>query len=366
LPDLSGLEIEARQPEGYAFYSVYPQAYAAAASPLAAPDWRVIGVRSIGTSLAAMVAAALGAPPAVTVRPVGHPFSRRIELSTALAAEFAAHQGRFALVDEGPGLSGSSFGAVADALEALGVARERLHAFPSHGADLGPQASEAHRARWSALPRHHVTFEALTESGRRLLERAEALVGPAVAPLQDLSGGAWRALRPAAGAVPANAFQERRKYLLRTADGAWLLKFAGLGRISERKLALAQRLHAAGFSPEPAGLADGFLIERWIEPAPAPEAPPPLADYLRLRASLAANRDEGASLEALLEMARVNAAEAGLDTRALQRFEPELPRLQPRVRPVLTDNRLHRWEWIGSGDGRWLKTDAVDHHAPTT
>jgi hypothetical protein len=100
-------------------------------------------------------------------------------------------------------------------------------------------------------------------------------------------------------------------------------------------------------------------VERWIEAHPLPDEPPPLAGYLALRAALPA--EPGASLEALIEMARVNTSEAGLDPAPLERFDSK--KLRPRVRPVLTDNRLHRWEWIAAPDGRWLKTDALDHHA---
>ena len=32
-----------------------------------------------------------------------------------------------------------------------------------------------------------------------------------------------------------------------------------------------------------------------------------------------------------------------------------------KLNRVDTDNRLHVWEWIATGDGRILKTDALDH-----
>ncbi len=59
--------------EGYAHYAVYPELYAEAARGMDAPPV-VIGLRSIGLGLACMVAAACGAEPPVTLRPVGHPF----------------------------------------------------------------------------------------------------------------------------------------------------------------------------------------------------------------------------------------------------------------------------------------------------
>ena len=62
-----------------------------------------------------------GAIDAVTVRPVGPPFERRLALGPRLARALTRHQGRgAAVVDEGPGLSGSSFAAVLDLLESSG------------------------------------------------------------------------------------------------------------------------------------------------------------------------------------------------------------------------------------------------------
>src|SRR4051812_20782606 len=105
--------VEVRLPEGFAFYAVYPEAYIAAARRLNLKGMpSVIGIRSIGTTLGAVVAAALGAPPPTTVRPFGDPFARQVELADQVVD--GAH---YVIVDEGPGLSGSSFGAVADWLE---------------------------------------------------------------------------------------------------------------------------------------------------------------------------------------------------------------------------------------------------------
>ena len=351
-------EIEVRTPEGYAFYALHPDLYAAAARELPPGDYRVIGLRSIGTSLAAVAAAVLKAPPPITVRPTGHPFARTLALAPELEAELRAHAGPFVIVDEGPGLSGSSFGAAADALERLGVAADRIAFLPGHGGDLGPQASPEHRARWAVASRPVTDFDAVVRP--KLLAAAEALVGPAVAPLEDLSGGAWR--EGWSDPPPAWPAAERRKFALRTADGAWLLKFAGLGRVGRRKLERARRLHAAGWTAEPAGLAEGFLIERWREDAvrgrPSPEE---LADYLALRA--AAPADSGADAAALHAMIGVNAAEAlgAAGAEAADRLTPDIHRLDALTRRVETDGRLHRWEWLLAPDGRPLKTDALDH-----
>ena len=84
-------QVELRVPEGFAFYALFPEAYAEAARRLAlSGPPRVIGIRSIGTSLGAIAAAALGAPPPVTVRPFGDPFARKIAVDPALEAELLA------------------------------------------------------------------------------------------------------------------------------------------------------------------------------------------------------------------------------------------------------------------------------------
>jgi hypothetical protein len=363
-------EIEVKQPEGYAFYALYPEAYLEAA--LALPpgkEWRVLGLRSIGTSLAAVVAAALGAPPPLTARPTGHPFDRRLAPSRELRAELErAGHARFAVVDEGPGLSGSSFAAAIELLEECGVPPDRMHALPGHDGDLGPQAGPERRARWSRTRRHLVSTDALLLESGRLQAWAESLVGAATAPLEDLSGGGWRGVlySDEAAWTPANAAQERRKFLMRTAEGAWLLKFAGLGRIGERKMARARALHAEGFTPEPAGLVHGFLVERWCEDLrPLPDGGADvdhLAAYLAFRAR-SFPAEPGASLPALFEMARANTAEALGDAAAgaLEPFRPS-PALAACARPVEIDGRLHRWEWLISPTGacsrptRWTTT----------
>jgi hypothetical protein len=374
--------IGTKQAEGYAFYALYPEAYLEAARALKGIEpVRVVGIRSIGAGLAALVAAAIDAPPPVTLRPVGHPFQRRIAAAAELADEVRSNAAAtFAIVDEGPGLSGSSFGAVADWLEANGVARSRIHAFPSHAGDLGPEASAVHRERWAALPRHVVAFEDLllhpSEPTHRLDSWVADLVGPGMAPLEDLSGGAWRAgVYPGEEAWPsANLQQERRKYRLRTASGLWLLKFAGLGHDGERKLERGRLLHEAGFTPEVAGFRHGFLVERWIDDAKPVDSRTvdrarfldQAARYLAFRARhLPAPDARGAGPGDLLHMARRNAALAlgEAAASALDAWTSRLPALEAGLRRVDTDNRMQAHEWLQRPDGSFLKTDALDHSA---
>lgn len=374
LPDL----IRMRRAEGYAFYSLYPEAYLEAAARLPprfsdAPT--VIGLRSIGTGLAALASVALKSCPPITLRPVGHPFQRELRISDRLRARLLSDpEASYVIVDEGPGLSGSSFGAVADWLDSQGVGADRIAFLPGHGGDLGPQASGPHRRRWAAATRPVADFDSLFRSDEGPfppLERwFEDLLGPPIEPLEDLSGGAWRRLHDSTGALPANPQQERRKFLQRTGSGPWLLKFAGLGRAGEERLERARALHAAGFTPEPAGLRHGFLAERWLEHARplvdvTADAVDRLAGYLSFRARhLPAPADSGAPLTDLLTMAHTNVAEAlGSDAAtALDRWTPDrLAGLETAVRRIVTDNRLHRWEWLRLPDGRMIKADALDH-----
>lgn len=369
-------EVATRTGEGYAFYAVYPEGFleAAGRAGFDRPP-TVIGLRSIGTGLAAMVAAATGAEPPITLRPSGHPFRREIRLSPALEAHLRARaSGRFAVVDEGPGLSGSSMGAVGDLLQRLGVPEDRIDWFPSHRGDLGPQADPRRRARWSRARRHVVDFDALCLAGGAALPLEtwfEDITGPALEPLRDLSGGAWRALRPDGADLPAHGAMERRKSLLTAARGRFLLKFAGLGPEADAKLARARALHAEGFTPEPLALRHGFLLEPWIEGARPldPKADRPallahLARYLAFRArAFPAGPHDGASPDDLAEMIRVNVSEA-LDTGAGDALSARFCALigeAPPLCPVHVDGRLHAWEWLRTPEGRILKTDALDH-----
>lgn len=378
-PRLDGEAIRTRLAEGYAFYALYPEAYLEAALGLGrAPDAVIVGIRSIGAGLAAMVAAGLEAGAAVTVRPVGHPFRRRLRLAPALGAELGRPASLYAVVDEGPGLSGSSFGAAVDALQEAGAPPSRIRLFPSHRGPPGPRADPDLLRRWPSLQRRVIEADELilrsADPQRRLERWAAALVGEPEAPLQDLSAGAWRGrLYADEAAWPAVlAGQERRKFLMRTAAGPWLLKFAGLGAEGERKLERARALHGAGFGPQTAGLAHGFLVQRWIEdakPLDLARGRPPgllrrLGDYLGFLARRFPASGGGASPGRLLEMARVNAEEVLGPWAAgrLRSWEGRLAALEPSPRPVDIDGRLHAWEWLAGPGGRLVKTDALDHH----
>jgi hypothetical protein len=370
-PDLA---LRLKLPEGYAFYALYPESYALAARRSGlGHETRIVGIRSIGTSLAAIVAAALGTGRPETVRPVGHPFGRSLQPTPARADRLLPAPGALALVDEGPGLSGSSFGAVADWLEARGVPENRLHVFPSHAGDLGPQASDGHRARWARLQRHLVPSDMVLRLGEALprpVTWAADLIGHPVAPVKDVCGGAWRSERRFSETPPTQAHQERIKLLVRTGSGAWLLKFIGLGEEGARKADLARCLADAALTPAVVGLRHGFIVERWhgdaspIDGIGKDALVAHLARYLGFRARSLRPGPRGASLGTLAAMVVHNSEQAGLDdlSSAHRRALAGAAQLKRSVYPVTIDGRLQPWEWLLTPGGQILKTDAVDHH----
>lgn len=369
--------------EGYAFYALYPEGHGMAAlqvresGALSGERTRVLGLRSIGTSLAAMVAAGLRAPGFDTLRPKGHPFERLTgRLPPANWAPDAA------VVDEGPGLSGSSFLAGVEALRRAGVPQPRVHLFPSHGHGPGPAATVQARLLWREQPVHYLDFEEIAGSvaqpPHRLLDWVRDRLHGIRGDMLDLSGGGWRDRHgDQAAALPAQVHMERLKFLLPADGGDWLLRFAGLGRGGRLAWARRQLLARQGFCPPVQGLWHGFTAERWLahaRPLPlwAPAQQPTrglllerLAEYLGFRGlHLPAPAPSGATREALLDMAGHNIAK-GLGeegARAWQAWRGALPAaaLVMPLHRVLTDNRLHAWEWLW--DGRTLlKADAVDH-----
>jgi hypothetical protein len=357
-------DVSARTAEGFAYYGLLPEQYVVAAERFAcerrSSALTCIGVRGIGAPLAHVVAAAAsrcGVRSRVfTVRPRGHPFDRRLDLTDRLRRRIVdAHAGCFAVVDEGPGLSGSSFAAVSDALMASGVGGDRIVIFPSWCAP--EEALRSPRGR-DVIRRHHLVVAPFDDVWRD--EGAE-----------DVSAGRWRTRvfgNNSAEWPAVHPQHERRKYLTSGGPAPRLKRFVGLGRYGRAKLARARALAEAGFGPSPLDLARGFLCEEWVAHTAPPAVGRPtravvdrIAEYLAfLGRTFATGRP--AQVIDLVEMMRVNVTEAlGADHAACvdaaaadaQRFaEPE----------VALDGRMLPHEWIASERGL-LKADALDHHA---
>ena len=371
--------VEIKEAEGFAFYAVYPESYAEAAiaSGLSA-DTLVIGIRSIGASLSAMCASALGARPPITLRPLGHPFDRRVAIASELSQKLLSYPlGDVAIVDEGPGLSGSSFCCVAEWLEDHGIDSERIHFFPSHKGGLGSKAGERRKSRWSKSARHVCDLDDLllgpSGSSCRLARWVGQLVGPLVEPLEDISAGNWRYKLGYDGSElpPTDPRLERRKFLAHTEDATWLVKFAGLGETGARKLARARLLADKGFIQPVMGLCHGFLVQRWCMGRPLQQQEvhcdrfiEHLGKYLTFRTLyLPKSHLPGAPLSTLCEMAAANVQET-MGSRAASRLKTRLDTATLSIaamQPIDIDGRLHRWEWSLDAGENYLKADALDH-----
>jgi hypothetical protein len=350
-----------RVSEGFAYYALFPEGYLLAAEryvlqqqPASAA---VLGIRSIGTTLSAVVAATFEShgcrTTSWTVRPGGHPFDRRLRLSTELAmrlGECAADGACFAIVDEGPGLSGSSFAAVVDALEALGIASSRIALFPSWDADPDRLRSSRAQSVWRTHQRCCV--------GAR-----EAGIGPERAfgiddAVEDWSGGLWRESQfgPETRWPAVQPQHERWKVLVGCERR--VIRFAGLGRYGDATALRARTLFDAGLGGRPGTLAGGFLDLPFVAGTPIVSGTVTASDaaamgrYVGCLSRIFAGGVE-TSEGVLMPMLETNVAELLGISGGLPAFVPG-----PLVH---IDGRMLAHEWLRTEDGL-RKIDALDHH----
>lgn len=360
LPVLPPLELPATlplsPPEGFAFYALHPLDFAdmVAGCEIAGRCAAVVGIRSIGSTLSAVVMAALErrgvAVRRLTVRPKGHPYDRRTEFDPS-EREWVARQQKlgadFLVVDEGPGMSGSSFLSVGEALRAAGAARVQF--LCSRQPNVNALCAREGSRRWS---------------GFRALYAAPATHLPAEAKIY-LGGGYWRheLMGRETERWPASWSQmERLKFL--TADRSRVFKFEGFGRFGA---AMAQnwcRVSESGFAPAVESAGDGFLSYPFVrgDILAAPELDAELlermADYCAFR-SWEFRSAEPAGNHELEVMLRFNVAEefgVELGDRAC---------LPPGGRAVLVDGRMLPHKWIRRAENsegrRYIKCDVASH-----
>jgi hypothetical protein len=259
----------------------------------------------------------------------------------------------FLLIDEGPGLSGSSFCGTAALLGGLGVPIERIVLFPSHAPDPAAFRSQEARERWPRYPMFHVAFEEVVQ---------DVATWPPGSP--ELSVGGWRSLFYRDGIVQPAVLgaQERRKYL---GPGPVLHKFAGLGRYGAQARERANRLAAVGFVPAVQGLQHGFTQQSFVASRPLGRGDGE-GRFLRFAARYLGHlgrtfaTGEPARPESLLPMLVANATEALGEGAVPPGFERHAGSLPPAP-AVALDGRVLPHEWLRTGHG-YLKTDATDHH----
>jgi hypothetical protein len=342
LPDALQLSVA----EGFAYYALHPQKFidlARTLSPLQSA--RVIGLRSIGTTLSAVFCAALRArgvaAERITVRPHGHPYERQFSFNEREVCwlRSSASEPHVFVVDEGPGISGSSFLSVAEAAEHAGVSRDRIWMLGSRWPDPALLRAPNAADRWS---RYH--FRAV----------APAPVLPSAAAI-DLGGGSWRSAFPPDCRPAIWSQLESAKYM--SVDGRRRFKFHGYGHYGETIAARAANLAASGFAPPLLALEKGFGVYdfipgRSLTPSDiSPELLHRLAEYCAFRAR--EFRSDEISPE--------------LSTMAAWNWQCEFgaalaPPLTLDVQTcVVTDSRMLPHEWLRADDGRILKFDAVSH-----
>ncbi len=343
LPQVPDQALRVRTPEGFAFYGVHPDAYDRAAVSFLRQHrpqrCHVVGIRSIGAPLSGVVAATLRRRGVATtrqlVRPTGHPHDRVLR-EPVVPAPVGAH---CLIVDEGPGLSGSSFAAVAEAAEQAGYVPDCIHLLPSWDASANQLCSERGQAAWRKYSRSVAAWTLAW--------------APSIPPsAHDVSAGAWRGAVEGTDDLLLFPAHERRKFIF---DGR-LAKYGGIGHCGDASDRVAERAASHGFSAEFLGRKDGFRHFRWYGEAAIADPPvETVLQYLLFRATL--TREAEQPIDPLREMVSTNCALAGLPEPALAE---SAWREYAAQQPIAVDGRLQRQEWLRAG-ARWWKADSCDH-----
>jgi hypothetical protein len=335
--------------EGFAYYALHPLKIVDLLDTLTVPPTAaVLGIRSIGVTLSAVLTAALkrrgSEASRITVRPAGHPYERRLTLSDEQKSWIRSRgrQARFLVIDEGPGLSGSSFLAVAEALTEAGIQAENILLIGSRQPDPAQLRAPNAEQRWNRF-----RFTCLA-SAPYVPEGAAIAIG----------GGQWRneLLAPDEPRPAAWAQLEMAKFL--SVDRELFYKFEGFGHFGGEIGQRARVLAESGLGPDYLGSKAGFGMYgisagRRLRPAELPirELLKHLAEYCAFRLRHFPADDSQPS--ALDEMASWNwSLEFGptADDRALE--------VEHRV---FCDARMMPHKWLVSPDGRLLKLDGVAH-----
>jgi hypothetical protein len=389
----------AKIPEGFEFYALYPEQYCHSTLKWIAQNRGsgrnrnvlVIGIRSIGTTLSALVMVTLHAagwqPKRITVRPTGSPFERTVELPHA-ALKDAQHA---LVVDEGPGLSGSSIAAVAHSWVSAGLKHEQVSFLPGHDRAPGQAASADIHRWWASTARYVAPLEELRWNNSSLTESLAAKskelcrVTEPFLHTEDLSGGLWREkfYPNPVDYPPAATIFERLKFRCSTDSGISLLwKFTGLGAAGPNGEACAATAFTrlterarGNWAPKPIGLFRGFVALPWITGTPLsksdgdnPVVLNHIAHYLAavsgppLRAG-----EQSAALARTTDMLYWNTKETLGDAWAERALAAsQAMRGLPPCPTAAGDGRLAPHEWLRTTDGSLLKLDGAGHELDHT
>lgn len=333
--------------EGFAYYALHPLKIRDLLRHLPVPDRAVVvGIRSIGVTLSAVLSAALRERGCTverrTVRPGGHPYDRQLTLSPDERQWIQERRGcQFMIIDEGPGLSGSSFLSVAEALVENGVSHERVLLIGSREADStqlrSPGADERwRRFRFACLASHPYIPE-----------------GAAIA----IGGGGWRReFLTDFSDQPASWTQlEMAKFL--SADRRLLYKFEGFGHFGGEIGRRAAALAANGLGPRYLGNESGFGIYevnrgRMLR---REDLSPALLRHMALYCAFRAREFDAGDRQA-----------SAIDEMAPWNWSLEFGGCPWKgnvevTRRTICDARMMPHEWLQLPDGSILKLDGVAH-----
>jgi hypothetical protein len=345
LPDM----LRISHPEGFVYYALHPGDFADVANQLPSNSFAVVGIRSIGTTLSAVTTAALRArgldASRITVRPTGHPYDRQTHFSDAqrlLLAREAQRGSKFLVVDEGPGLSGSSFLSVAESIADLGVADDRIILVGTREVD----------------PMHLCARDAARRWKRFSWQKASSRIYDRFQETTSLSGGRWRNLfLPSWTKWPAS-WQEMETLKFWSRDQHSVLKFDGLGEPGNMVRERARVICKAGFGAEVQDAGDGMTEYRFVSGTPLARTDlcetilDRIADYCGFRA--AEFNTSGDTDEQLRQMVRHNFFEE--TGRTLEFADDALA----ASACVICDGRMQPHEWLRTEEPI-LKIDGAMH-----
>jgi hypothetical protein len=346
LPDM----LRISHPEGFVYYALHPGDFAdVVANQPPSNSFAVVGIRSIGTTLSAVTTAALRAQgfdaSRITVRPTGHPYDRQTHFSDAqrLLLVCEAQRGsKFLVVDEGPGLSGSSFLSVAESIADLGVANDRIILVGTRDVD----------------PMHLCARDAVRRWKRFAWQKASSRIYDRFQETTSLSGGRWRNLFLSSGTKWPASWQEMETLKFWSRDQHSILKFDGLGDPGNMVRERARAIYKAGFGAEVQDAGDGMSEYRFVSGAPLAGTDlcetilDRIADYCASRA-VEFNTSE-ATDDQLSQMVRHNFFEE--TGRPLELADDALA----ASACVICDGRMQAHEWLRT-KGPILKIDGAMH-----
>jgi len=348
LPD----RLEVSPPEGFAYYALHPRLYADLMQrlPVRQSHVLVVGIRTIGTTLSAVAAA--GAMKRdlqvarITVRPTGHPYNRTTHFRPehlSFIHDYARRGAEFVVVDEGPGMSGSSFLSVGDALLAAGVPRQNIHFFCSRQPDPAHLRAPGAADRWRNYDALYVGLNCYVP------DEAKIYIG----------AGEWRKHSFTCQEQWPESWTQMERMKFFSPAFEKLFKFEGFGRFGSAVHNRAQASASAGFGPGCQTPNQGFGV---YERVPGDmlclrdldsDVLIRIAEYCAFR-----TRESSCSADVQLDklelMARFNFN---------QEFGRELQLTAPFVceHPVIADARMQPHEWLRCTDGHILKLDGTTH-----